>query len=94
MNEAWNFRGYIAVPLEAYSRRIIGGTYDSADAIENGEFVDAMLKILSIEFNGLEEIKEFVDKCRDYEEKSASQIPNEIAKELFEEFEQILQSKN
>ncbi len=95
MIENWNFHGYVAIPLEVYSRKYIGETtYDSANAIENGEFVNAMFKILSVEFNGLDEIKEFVDKCRDYEGKLASQIPIETAIDLFDEFKQILQTIN
>ena len=44
----WNFHGYIAVPLEAYGRRIIGQTFHTADETERTEFVNAMFQILSI----------------------------------------------
>ena len=37
MTKEWNFRGYIAVPLESYAKETLGKTSFSANGIETGE---------------------------------------------------------
>jgi len=87
----WNFHNYIALPLEEYGKNYIGSSCKTADEIECGEFVDAMLSILSVKFGSLKEIPAFVDLCRDYEDLPASKIPKEKAIELFDEFKRLEQ---
>ena len=89
----WNFRGYIAVPLEEYGRNCIGSTCKTADEIECGAFVEAMLSVLSMEFDSLDDLKEFTDWCSNYADLPASKIPKNVAKEIFEEFKRLMKTK-
>ena len=86
----WNFHNYIALPLEEYGKEFVGNSCKTADEIETCEFVDAMLSILSINFGSLNDIPDFVDMCRDYEDLPASKIPKEKAIDLFEEFRRLV----
>ena len=92
MNE-WNFHGYIAVPLEEYGNSIIGSTCLTADEIERVEFVEAMLQILSAKYGNLEEVSDFTEKCRAFAELPAREIPEDKAKELFEDFKRLLNAR-
>lgn len=89
MNQNWNFYGYIAVPLETYGRNLVGESFYSADEIEHGEFVSAMLQYISIKFNGLQEFAEFCSMCSEYDGVSANEIPENVAKDIFKEFMRI-----
>lgn len=60
-NDGWNIHGWIAVPLEAMAREVIGldekeiqKTFLSADAIEAGTFVEVMFFLLR-QGNGINE---------------------------------------
>jgi len=88
--ESWNFRGYIALPLEEYGRVYFGDSRITADEIECGKFVDAMFSILSIKFGSLKDIPDFVCLCEDYADMQMSKIPKEKATEMFKEFKRIL----
>lgn len=46
MTKEWNFRGYIAVPLESYAKETLGKTSFSANGIETGDFIKVMCAIL------------------------------------------------
>lgn len=93
MRNGWNFHADISVPLENYGKHFIGETCIGADEIEGGQFVDAMLQILSAVYGSLLEVVEFVDCCRDYAGMPALNIPKETADELFADFKRLLQIK-
>lgn len=82
----WNFHGHIAIPLEEYGKIYIGSSCRTTNEIEQGEFVDAMLAILCMKFGTLEDVKSFVDQCRWYDRKKASEIPREEAQAVYDEF--------
>lgn len=92
-NEVWNFHGYIALPLETTGRSIMGSTFFSADDIECGAFAEAMLSILSIRYGSLKELGDFVERCKDWYDMPAREIPEETVKELFQEFQRLLKLK-
>ena len=89
--ENWNFHGYIALPLEEYGRVYFGGLRITADEIEGGDFVDAMLSILSVKFGDLKDIPDFIFLCEEYADLPGSKIPKEKAIEIFKEFERLVQ---
>lgn len=93
MDEHWNFHNFIAVPLETYSRTYLGATHVTADNIDLGAFVDTMLKILTVAYGNAEEQKDFRASCRKYAGLSYHEIPDEISKDLFERFENLLHNK-
>lgn len=90
--DTWNFHGFIALPLEAYSKNYIGDNWRTADDIANGEFVNVMFTILQNKFGTLNDLRSFVEMCADYANLSAKQIPNDKAKEIFEEFKRIMKT--
>ena len=87
----WNFHGYVALPLEKYGRRYMGNAFEKADAIANGDFVNAMFSILSIKFGTLKELPDFVSLCKEYIDLPESKIPQEIAVEMFDEFKRLIE---
>ncbi len=88
--ENWNFHNYIAIPLENYFRKYFGTTRRMADDIEYGEFVNVMFAIIQHEFGTLKDLPDFVEMCNDFANLPASQIPNDKAQEIFNEFERIM----
>lgn len=94
MAENWNFHGYVAVPLEEYSKALLGDDFKSADEIDNGQFVDAMLQILIGIYGNLEDVAEFVDACRLYAGACSQNIPKEVAETLFSDFKLFMKAKN
>lgn len=91
--DGWNFHSHIALPLETYGKQCIGQSFYTADEIESGNFVDAMLQILSIEYSDLSSVNDFIESCSIYSELSANEIPKEKSMELFKEFERIFKIK-
>ena len=89
--QCWNFHGYIALPLEEYGKKHLGSSCRTADEIEGGDFVDAMLSILSVKFGDLKDIPDFIILCEEYVNLPASKIPKEKAIEIFKEFERLVQ---
>lgn len=89
----WNFRGYIALPLEEYGREYSNNSRITADEIECGQFVHAMLSLLKIKSVDLKGVPGFVLLCEEYADKPASEIPEDKAKEMFEEFERLIHLK-
>ena len=92
MTTGWNFHGYVALPLETYLRcNGFKATY-SADEISCGKFVEAMYMVLEELHVGLtlKQIELFIIKCKPYEGKTAREIPDETANELFEEFQNLI----
>lgn len=83
MNEQWNFKGYVALPLENIGRGLVGDSFYNADQISLGDFVDAMEEILTLCHI---EHKDFSVKCCPYDRMTALQIGDETAKELFDDF--------
>ncbi len=89
--ENWNFHGYVALQLENYVKKYVGETYRTAYEIENGEFVDVMITVLKVRYGfDNSDLDEFKSMCNEYYDLPASQIPDEVAKELFEEFERLI----
>ena len=90
MRPEWNFRGYIAVPLERYARKYIGSTSPSADSIACGEFVSTMLSILSVTYGDLKKLSDFVERCEPYDKLSYNHISKEDAVSLFNDFKRLM----
>lgn len=86
----WNFHTNIAIPMEQYGRAYFGNAGRTADEIECGEFVDSMLSVLSMKYGSLDCFGNFVDQCREYEDLPASKIPRDRAKNIFLEFEKLI----
>lgn len=93
MDEQWNFHNYIAVPLETYSRKYIGIQHTTADDIDLGAFVENMLDVLGVVYGDFDELVAFVDVCREYEGRSHHDIPDDVSKKLFEEFQRLIRIK-
>lgn len=93
--ETKNFVGYIAIPLEQYSRRVQGDLCcTSAGKIETGQFVETMIAILQRIYPSREDYAAFCEQCEVYDGKRASEIPLDRALELFAEFERLFQASN
>lgn len=92
MCENWNYHTFVSIPLEDYGKKTIGRSFYSADDIDKGEFVDAMISILSFRFPNSETWKEFIDLCRPYTDVPLSKIGRENTIEIFEEFERLLKT--
>ena len=90
MTDTWNFRNYVAIPLEKITLAASAKGY-TADEIEAGSFVEAMLSVLVIDKEKLPLYATFFNKCNDYHGKGKSDIPNEDAKALFEAFKLIIE---
>ncbi len=90
MKEHWNFHGYIAVPLEHYRREYLGGEEQDADCISQGKFAGTMITILKTICGNTTNVQDFCSRCRKYIGKWASEIPEEDAKELFDEFKELV----
>ena len=86
----WNFHGYIALPLEKYGNKYIGSSFNTADEIECGEFVNAMINILLIKLGSFKDIKDFISLCEDYTDLPAIKIPKEKAIEMFDKFKHLV----
>lgn len=91
----WNFHSSIALPIESIARQHYNCAdrprtkiYD-ADFIESGHFVEVMSIILREKTDyeiSRSDVDEFMDKCAPYFAKSASEIPQDIAQNLLDEF--------
>lgn len=84
MTKEWNFRGYIAVPLESYAKETLGKTSFSANGIETGDFIKVMCAIL--DKLQIDNTENFVASCAAYRDKTATQIGDKVAQEIFKEF--------
>ncbi len=87
----WNFRGYIAIELEEYSKQFLGDNAKTADEIECGAFVETMFSISDKRFKEIETI-DFVSLCSNYLDLPASQIPVNQAIKIFEEFQRLIKT--
>ena len=86
MADHWNFHNYVAIPLE----KLTSKDY-SADEIETGAFVEAMLSVLSIDSEKLSLFANFFGKCNEFLGKRKSEISDEDAKTLFETLKLIIE---
>lgn len=93
----WNFHNHIALKMENYARdamklrkRPIDTRYD-ADAIETYSYAEVMIILLRIKtkYRYKEKIDEFIEECKPYIGKSASEIGNEKSKQLMVCFKKI-----
>lgn len=84
MTSEWNFRGYIAVPLEHYAKEVLPNTSFSADGIETGDFINAMCAIL--DKLQIDNAENFIASYAAYRGKTATQIGDETAQKIFKEF--------
>lgn len=92
MEQGWNFQGHIALPLEHYGRKYIGGSFPDASEIAGGEFADAMLSVLSIVYGDLKQVSDFAKQCDALHGMSCNDIPSETAAALFQDFERLIKS--
>lgn len=74
------------MPLETKAQEI--GMDVSADSIERGKFIEVMFQILESKKISYERFRE---KCLHYKGKPASDIPEEKAFELYDEFKSLLE---
>ncbi|MBE6926161.1 MAG: hypothetical protein E7461_04885 [Ruminococcaceae bacterium] len=88
MTDHWNFHNYVAIPLE----KLTSKDY-SADEIETGAFVEAMLSVLSADAQNLPLYATFFSKCNTLLGKKKSEIPDEDAAALFEAFKLIIEKR-
>ena len=89
ITETWNFRGYVSTYLEYYLKECgLNENYTIAD-IHCGAFAEVMIRLLRHKKIETIEAKEFIQKCERYIGKTALEIGNETAKELFDEFHKI-----
>ncbi len=85
MESSWNFHGYVAVPLEKMGKSQDEIWCFSADDIESGSFTAAVLRFVRVFFKDDTILQEFEVKCEPFTNKMAREIPEESAKEIFEE---------
>ena len=89
----WNFHGHIAVPLEARLGMISElpekGFVKKADSIECGEFVEVMLFLLVKKYGFNKDVLELINDGKDYIGLPASQIPTNVARALYNRFEEL-----
>ncbi len=86
----WNFHAYIACPLEIYARKYIHKSYITADEIEQNSFFETMYSILNFAGVDKEDVTQFIDMCRDFEECKPSDMPRQNAEEIFSEFKRLI----
>lgn len=91
-NNATNFHGYVAYPLEEIAERFLSKQDFSADAIEAGNFAAVMALIVG-SHGDTEESKRFLKDCSAYLGKSANEINTDVAIKLFEKFKSIINEK-
>ena len=84
------FHNSIARELEKASEEM-GTKAFTADEIEGGQFVDAMLDILRIDPAKIPLYSLFFSKCCEYYGKHKYDIPDREAQALFETFEAIIE---
>ena len=101
--QVWNFNSNIARPLELIAREIlkkddltIKDTIFCAPNICGGTFVEAMYELLHAMENYIDSnaFRTFVHQIELYWGKGYTEIPKEIATQLFESFEEILYPQN
>lgn len=92
MEENWNFHTFIAVPLEQIGKSIVGSSFLTADEIDNGQFVDAMLLVLSILY-GNEKINDFYDCCRSFDRINGREMDKDEVEALFSDFKRLVDNK-
>jgi hypothetical protein len=93
MNEQeWNFHGHIALPMERqYCDKYLPDEKITADDIDScGQFVSTMSKILSKILVDPVEQSDFTKKCDPYRGLNAREIPDDIAKSLFDDFQDLV----
>lgn len=93
MEEHWNFHNFIAIPLEEYSRKYIGNQHTTADDIDRDAFVSTMINVLLVVYGSFEDLGTFVDACREYTGVSHHDIPEDVSKELFDDFRRLVRIK-
>lgn len=99
VRNGWNFHGDIAIKLEEIAKEYFGGInrpvnkiYD-ADCIEQYSFAEVMISILRYKTsnnNDNEAIEDFINKCSEYFGVSGNAIDQEIADNLFKEFQSLI----
>lgn len=94
MRNGWNFRNDIALVLERMVERYAAPSLEfSADSIENGNFVEAMIFLLEEKASPLlsvEEIEAFEEKADPYSGMNGHDIKPETAQELLDEFKALM----
>lgn len=88
MTTGWNFHNYIALRLEEITAQHGKRDY-SADEIETGLFVEAMLDVLQVPPEKLPQYSKFFTKCAEYYRKCKHDIPDDEAIALFDAFNVI-----
>lgn len=85
-----HFHNSVARKLEKASEEM-GTRAFTADEIEGGQFVDAMLDVLRIDPTKIPLYSLFFSKCGEYYRKHKYDIPDDEAQTLFETFEAIIE---
>ena len=92
MEHNWNFHNYISVPLDELGRQIVGASFFSADEIDNKQFVDAMLQVLSVLYSD-EELCDFIELCQPIDRMPGREIDRETAEFVYNDFKRLLNNK-
>ena len=85
----WNFHNYIALPLEKITTQHGKRDY-TADEIETGLFVEAMLDVLRISPEKLPQYAKFFAQCVEYSGKRKYDIPDDESIALFDAFREMI----
>ena len=98
LEEGWNFRGRIALPLETTLKEVFVGnslitrTFDT-DMIESGGFVEVMLLLLRTKGNIDEDVFcAFLNKAKAYIGQKSLDLADDTANDLYTEFRNIFDS--
>ncbi len=89
----WSFTQQIAIPLERYCNLFLGYNSWTADEIENGKFIHALIAVLQAKFYSLKNFENFTFICNPYVSIPASKIPQEKAIEIFRKFKEFIDIK-
>lgn len=99
---SWNFHGRIAWEVEQDARRLLPDkvndanyreTIFSADGIESGRFVEAMILLLRHKsgYKHNDDVDDFIKDAGGYIEKDYLSIPQEEAQRLFDRYRELLE---
>ena len=83
------FHNVVGLKLERMTKEQGTKTF-TADEIDGGEFIDAMLNVLGVDPKQLNSYSEFFSKCTEYHGKKKLDIPDNEAMALFDVFETII----
>lgn len=95
--DSWNIHGWIALPLEAKAREVLGWSSEQirnsflfADDIENSTFVEVMFHLLRYKYGVNADFDEFAKEAQPLFGKSLSIEDRELASYLLAKFRKLI----